>query len=142
VATSLRRHLTLKGSQRKSEMGPITGVDVPDGQHVVLHYKTPFAPITAALADRAGMIMSPAALQAEGADFGDHPVCVGPSSSRSACHRPRSTWVRDPNYYAAAQVHLDAISYRTMPDAITRAANLRSGDVQLADTISRRTSTR
>jgi len=44
--------------------------------------------------------------------------------------------VRDPNYYDAAQVHLDAISYRIMPDAITRAANLRSGDVQVADTIS------
>ena len=136
VATSLRRHLTLKGSQRKSEMGPITGIDAPDAQHVVLHYKTPFAPITAALADRAGMIMSPAALQAEGANFGDHPVCVGPFTFAERVPQTAIDVVRDPNYYDAAQVHLDAISYRIMPDAITRAANLRSGDVQVADTIS------
>ena len=136
VVTSLQRHLTLKGSQRKSEMGPITGIDVPDPQHVVIHYKTPFAPITAALADRAGMIMSPAALQAEGADFGDKPVCVGPFKFASRVPQTSIEVVRDPLYYDAAQVRLDAISYRIMPDGNTRAANLRSGDVQVADTIS------
>ena len=43
---------------------------------------------------------------------------------------------RDPSYYDAAKVHLDAISYRMITDANIRAANLRSGDVQVADTLS------
>jgi peptide/nickel transport system substrate-binding protein len=43
---------------------------------------------------------------------------------------------RDPLYYDAANVHLDSIVYRIMPDANIRAANLRSGDIQVADTIS------
>jgi peptide/nickel transport system substrate-binding protein len=64
VRTSLQRHLTMKGSQRKSEMGPIDSIEATDASHVVIHYKRPFAPITAALADRAGMIMSPVALTA------------------------------------------------------------------------------
>ncbi|HTF52741.1 MAG TPA: ABC transporter substrate-binding protein, partial [Pseudonocardia sp.] len=54
VRTSLQRHLTLKGSARRSEMGPLTGIEAPDAEHVVLRFKQPFAPITAALADRAG----------------------------------------------------------------------------------------
>ncbi len=136
VRTSLQRHLTLKGSQRKSEMGPITSIDAPDAGHIVIRYKTPFAPITAALADRAGMIMSPAALRSEGADFGTNPVCVGPFKFAKRVPQTSIDVVRDPNYYDAKNVHLDAISYSIMSDAVTRAANLRSGDVQVADTIS------
>jgi peptide/nickel transport system substrate-binding protein len=136
VRTSLERHLTFKGSGRRSEMGPISSIEAPDAGHVVLHYKQPFAPITAALADRAGMIMSPAALATEGANFGDHPVCVGPFKFAGRVPQTSIDVVRDPLYYDAAHVHLDAITYRIMPDTVTRAANLRSGDIQVADTIS------
>ncbi|MEU4673524.1 ABC transporter substrate-binding protein [Amycolatopsis sp. NPDC023774] len=136
VATSLRRHFELKTSQRKSEMGPISRIDAPDKSHVVLHYKKPFAPITAALADRAGMIMSPAALAKEGDDFGDHPVCVGPFKFVKRVPQTEIDVERDPRYYDAKDVHLDTITYRIMTDANIRAANLRSGDIQVADTIS------
>ena len=136
VRTSLQRHLTLKGSARRSEMGPLTGIEAPDAEHVVLRFKQPFAPITAALADRAGMIMSPAALAEAGSNFGDHPVCVGPFKFAGRVPQTSIDVVRDPLYYDAARVHLDAITYRIMPDTVTRAANLRSGDVQVADTIS------
>ena len=136
VRTSLQRHLTLKGSARRTELGPLASIDAPDDGHVVLHFKQPFAPITAALADRAGMIMSPAALAAEGANFGDHPVCVGPFKYTGRVAQTSIDMVRDPLYYGADQVHLDAITYRIMPDTVARAANLRSGDVQVADSIS------
>src|SRR4030081_3615708 len=56
VRTSLQRHLTMKGSQRPREVGPIASSAAPDGSHVLIRYKRPFAPITAALADRAGMM--------------------------------------------------------------------------------------
>lgn len=136
VRTSLQRHLTLKGSQRTSEMGPVRTVEAPDPGHVVLTFDAPFAPITAALADRAGMILSPAALASEGADFGDHPVCVGPFKFVERVPQTSILVERDPLYYDADQVHLDRIRYRIMPDANIRAANLRSGDIQVADTIS------
>ncbi|WP_116109965.1 ABC transporter substrate-binding protein [Amycolatopsis ruanii] len=136
VRTSLQRHLTLKGSQRASEMGPVQSVEAPDATHVVLTYKRPFAPITAALADRAGMILSPAALAADGANFGDHPVCVGPFKFVKRVPQTSIEVERDPLYYDAAHVHFDRILYRIMPDANIRAANLRSGDIQVADLIS------
>jgi peptide/nickel transport system substrate-binding protein len=111
-------------------------MEAPDASTVVIRYERPFAPITASLADRAGMIMSPKALAELGADFGRAPVCVGPFRFAERVPQTSITLVRDPNYYAADEVHLDSITYRIMTDANIRAANLRSGDVQVADRIS------
>ncbi|GAA2025562.1 ABC transporter substrate-binding protein [Pseudokineococcus marinus] len=136
VATTLQRHLDLPSSSRASEMGPITDIAALDATTVRLTYETPFAPITAALADRAGMIMSPTALEELGEDFGSSPTCVGPFRFVERVPQTEIVVERDPGYYAADEVHLDTITYRIMTDASIRAANLRSGDVQVADTIS------
>lgn len=135
VRTTLERHLTMEGSTRKSELGPISDIEAVDDTHVRITYETPFSPLTAALADRAGMILSPAAIAERGADFGDHPVCVGPFKFDSRVPQTSIRVVRDPNYYDAGNVHLDSITYRIMTDSNIRAANLRSGDVHVADSI-------
>lgn len=136
VVTTLQRHLTMEGSTRRGELGPISSMEAPDASTVVVRYERPFAPLTASLADRAGMIMSPKAIAELGADFSRAPVCVGPFRFAERVPQTSITVVRDPNYYAADQVHLDSITYRIMTEANIRAANLRSGDVQVADTIS------
>ncbi|WP_240771767.1 ABC transporter substrate-binding protein [Nocardia sp. CS682] len=137
VQTSLQRHFSMKTSQRTSEMGPIASIETADPTHVVIRYKKPFAPITAALADRAGMIMSPVALaKDEGKNFSDNPVCVGPFKFVKRIPQTSIVVERDPLYYDAKNVHLDTVTYRIMADANIRASNLRSGDIQVADTIS------
>jgi len=136
VKSTFERNLTLKESGRKSELGPITAVDAPDARTVVVHLKEAFAPLTAALADRAGMIMSPKATKALGMEFSSAPVCVGPFKFTKRVPQNSIELSRDPNYYDAAKVHLDSISYRIMTDANIRAANLRSGDVKVADSLS------
>ncbi|MEW1588095.1 ABC transporter substrate-binding protein [Micromonospora vinacea] len=136
VKATLQRHLTNARSARKSELGPIDGVDTPDSQTVVLRLKQPFAPLLGALADRAGMIMSAQALRTRGDDFASAPVCVGPFKFAKRVPQNSIEVVRDPNYYDASKVHLDAISWRILTDASIRAANLRSGDAQVADSIS------
>jgi peptide/nickel transport system substrate-binding protein len=136
VKSTFERNLTLKESGRKSELGPITSVDAPDARAVVVHLKTPFAPLTAALADRAGMIMSPTALKGLGQNFSSAPVCVGAFKFTKRVPQNSIELSKDPNYYDAAKVHLDSISYRIITDANIRAANLRSGDVQVADSLS------
>lgn len=136
VKATFERNLTLSGSGRKSELGPITSVDAPNAKTVVVHFKEPFAPLTAALADRAGMIMSPKATKALGKNFASHPVCVGPFKFAKRVPSNSIDLVKDPNYYNADKVHLDAISYRIITDSNIRAANLRSGDAQVADTLS------
>lgn len=137
VQTSLQRHFSMKTSQRTSEMGPVASIETADPTHVVIRYKKPFAPITAALADRAGMIMSPVELaKDEGKNFADHPVCVGPFKFVKRIPQTSIIVERDPLYYDAKNVHLDTVTYRIMIDANIRASNLRSGDIQVADTIS------
>ncbi|TNH26919.1 ABC transporter substrate-binding protein [Micromonospora orduensis] len=136
VKATLQRHLTNSRSARRSELGPIDGVDTPDAQTVVLRLKQPFAPLVGALADRAGMIMSSRALQSLGDDFASAPVCVGPFKFAKRVPQNSIDVVKDPNYYEADKVHLDAISWRILSDASIRAANLRSGDAQVADSVS------
>jgi peptide/nickel transport system substrate-binding protein len=136
VAQTIERGLTLEGSSRKSELGPITDVTAVDATHVEVSYSQPFAPLTAALADRAGMILSPKALAEKGDAFGDSPVCVGAFKFVERVPQTSITVERDPLYYDAENVHLDSITYRIITDSNIRSANLKSGDVQVADTIS------
>ncbi|MGW6194964.1 ABC transporter substrate-binding protein [Kribbella sp. NPDC055110] len=136
VKISLNRDLTLAGSARKSELGPITSIDTPDPKTVVIKLSKPFAPLTAALADRAGMVLSPAAVAKLGANFSSAPVCVGPFKFASRVAQNSIKVVKDPQYYDAAKVHLDAIEYRIITDSSIRSANLKSGDAQVADSLS------
>ncbi len=136
VKTTIERGLNLEESSRAAELGPIDDVTALDDHTLEVTFEKPFAPFTAALADRAGMIMSPKALKDEGDDFGDNPVCVGPFKFEKRIAQTSIKVVRDPNYYDADKVHLDSITYQIMTDANIRAANIRSGDVQVADTIS------
>jgi peptide/nickel transport system substrate-binding protein len=136
VKTTLQRNLTKEDSSRAPEMGPIERIETPDERTVVLQYETPFAPITASLADRAGMIMSPTALKKLGDDFGNAPTCVGPFKFVERVPQTSITVEKDPRYYDADEVRLDTITYRIMTDANIRAANLRSGEVQVIDSVS------
>jgi peptide/nickel transport system substrate-binding protein len=136
VKTTIERNLLLPTSGRKSELGPITQVTATNDATVVITLSQPFAPLTAALADRAGMIMSPNALAALGTNFGTAPVCVGPFKFAKRVPQNSIEVVRDPLYYDANRVFLDGITYRIITDTGIRAANLRSGDAQVADTLS------
>jgi peptide/nickel transport system substrate-binding protein len=136
VKTTINRGLTLKGSGRKSELGPISSIETPDPNTVVIKLSKPFAPLTAALADRAGMVLSPTAVAKLGANFSTAPVCVGPFKFASRVAQNSIKVVKDPLYYDAAKVHLDAIEYRIITDSSIRTANLKSGDAQVADSLS------
>lgn len=135
VKTSLDRHRTLKGSARTSELSSVDGVDLVDQSTVAIRLKAAFAPLAAVLADRAGMIMSPTALTAQGDKFATNPVCIGPFKFSSRIAQDRIEVVKDPNYYNAAKVHLDKVTYKIIADSSTRFNNLRSGDVEILDTV-------
>ena len=78
VKFNLERHKNMAGSNRRGELAPVTTVDVVDASTVRLNLAAPFSPLLAQLADRAGMMVSPKAAQAEGEKFGSSPVCSGP----------------------------------------------------------------
>lgn len=133
VAGSIERHRTLPGSARATELGPLEKAEATGPSTVRIRLKKPYVPLTGVLADRAGMVMSPAALEKYGKDFTNHPSCVGPFKYVERVAGDRIVLAKDPRYYDADRVHLDKVVFKTITDGSVRLANLRSGDVQVGD---------
>ncbi|MFI9773546.1 ABC transporter substrate-binding protein [Streptomyces sp. NPDC051956] len=133
VVTSLLRHRDLPGSARATELTPLKDAEATGAYSVKLTLKQAYVPLTAVLADRSGMVMSPAALKKYGKNFTNHPSCVGPFKFVERVGGDRIVLAKDPNYYDARDVHLDKVIYKPIPDGSVRLANLRSGDVQIGD---------
>jgi peptide/nickel transport system substrate-binding protein len=133
VKTSLDRHRKLKESSRASELAPVSSIDVVDPSTVRLKLKQPFAPLTAQLADRSGMIMSPKQLDKLGDKFANDPVCVGPFSFSERTESDRIVLERAKDYYDADKVNLDKLTFKVITEPSARASNLRSQDIDVAD---------
>jgi peptide/nickel transport system substrate-binding protein len=129
VRFSLDRHLHMKGSNRRSEIDLINTIEVVDPLTVRLRLKAPFAPLVAALADRAGMPVSPTQANKLGEKFGTAPVCVGPWSFVERVAQDRIVLEKSPHYFDQSQARFDRLIFRIIPDDNVRLANLRSGDV-------------
>ena len=135
VKFNIERHKTMAGSNRSGELRPVTSIDVVDPATVKLNLSAPFTPILAALADRAGMMVSPKAAKAEGANFGAHPVCAGPFRFVERVAQDKISFERYPNYWNKANVHFDKIVYTPIVDATVRLANLRSGQFDVIERV-------
>jgi len=132
VRYSLDRHLNLKGSNRRSELESINSIDVVDPLTVRLKLKTPFSPLVAILADRAGMPISPAAANKLGEKFGTAPVCVGPWQFVERVPQDRIVLEKSPHYFDKSTAKFERLVFRIIADDNVRLANLRSGDIDMA----------
>src|SRR5205809_1066629 len=135
VKFNLERHKNLPGSNRRGELAPLASVDVVDPLTVKLNLSAPFSPLLAQLPDRAGMMVSPKAAQAEGDKFGTHPVCSGPFKFVERVAQDRIVLERYPNYWNKDAVHFDKVIYTPIPDATVRLANLRSGQLDYIERV-------
>jgi peptide/nickel transport system substrate-binding protein len=135
VVTTLHRDQTMKGSTRASEISPIDTVTAQGAFTVVIHLKTPYSPLTAQFADRAGMVLSPAQIDKLGDKFATNPICVGPFMYQGRVAGDTITVVKSPFYYDKSKVHLDKIIFKVENDAAAAAAALRAGDLQALDAV-------
>ena len=135
VVYTINRNMTLKESRRKSELASVEKVEATGPLQVTFTLKKPDASLVAQLSDRAGMIVSPKAAEAAGANFGANPVCAGPFQFVERIAQDRIVLKKFADYWNAENVHLDTVTYLPIPDTTVRLANLRSGDVQLVDRI-------
>jgi len=133
VKFNIERHKTMAGSNRKGELAPVTSVDVVDESTARLNLSAPFSPLLAQLADRAGMMVSPKAAQAEGDKFGTKPVCSGPFRFVERVAQDRIVLERYPNYWNKGEIHFDKIVYLPIVDATVRLANLKSGQLDFIE---------
>jgi peptide/nickel transport system substrate-binding protein len=135
VKYNIERHKNMPGSNRRGELAPVSSIDVIDAATVRLNLAAPFAPLLAQLADRAGMMVSPKAAQAEGDKFGAKPVCSGPFRFVERVAQDRIVLERYPNYWNKGEIHFDRIVYLPIVDSTVRLANLKSGQLDFIERV-------
>ena len=133
VAANLERYRTSRESRRKSELRPITAVETPDAATVVIRLSEPYAPLLSVLSDRAGMILSPAALAHDGARIGENPVCSGPFRFIRRIAQERIELAKFEQHWNAANIHVDRLTFLPIPDSTVRLLNLRAGQLDISE---------
>lgn len=135
VKTTLEHYLTDPLSSRASELAAVKSIEVVDPLTVRLQLSEPFSPLTSILADRSGMILSPTQLDKLGDKFSRDPVCVGAFAFKDRPSPDEIELTKSKYYYDEDNVHLDGIDFSVVTENNVRAANLRSGDIDVADRI-------
>ena len=136
VKFNIDRILNAASSPRKSELASVKSVEVKDASTVIFHLKKPDAALLAQLVDRAGMILSPAAIAKGGADFGLNPLGAGtgPFAFVEWKRDDHLTLKKNPSYWVSGRPYLDELIYRPITDSSSALAALRTGDIDVAGT--------
>jgi peptide/nickel transport system substrate-binding protein len=130
-------------SVRKGEVANIGSTDVVDPVTVRLNLKQPDSSLLASLTDRAGMMISPTALNKLGADLERNPVGAGTGpfqfvewikDDHILLKRTDTYWGNDP----ATGPYLDQIRYRPIPDDTVKLQSLQAGEIDVMDYVAPR----
>jgi peptide/nickel transport system substrate-binding protein len=142
VVYNINRILNDKASPRYSEISSVKSVQAIDATHVQFNLSQPFAPLLAALTDRAGMILSPTAIQKLGSKLANDPVGAGtgPFEFSSWVKNSQLVLKKNPNYWQKdAQgnplPYLNSITYHPITNETQEYANLETGTIQVADIV-------
>ena len=111
----------------------VSAVDVTGPYSVVIHLTHPLASLPQLLADRAGMIISPAALAKYGSKgLSTHPVGAGPFSFVSEVPQTSVTLRKYSGYWNANSIKLSKITFQYYASSITEFNAIKSGTIQVA----------
>jgi peptide/nickel transport system substrate-binding protein len=142
VVFNINRILNTPSSPRLSEIATVASVTAIDATHVQFNLKKAFSPLLATLTDRAGMILSPTAIQKAGANLGNAPVGAGsgPFMFTEWVKGDHLTLTRNPHYWmkdssGVALPYLQSIKYRPITNESVEFSNLQTGAINVADTI-------
>jgi peptide/nickel transport system substrate-binding protein len=133
VKANIERSKNLPESRRKSEVKSIESVEVSGPLQVKITLGAPDATLLAQFADRAGMMVSPTAAEAAGADFGNNPVCSGPFKFVERVQQDRIVLSKFEDYWNKDAINFDTVTFLPIPDTTVRLANLRSGDIDMLE---------
>ncbi|MEO1222817.1 MAG: ABC transporter substrate-binding protein [Pseudomonadota bacterium] len=133
VVRNIARSQNLEESRRKSELSSIINTEILGEYEVRFDLSGPDATLLAQLADRSGMMVSPDAAEAAGAEFGLNPVCSGPFSFAERVAQDRIVLERFDDYWNADEIHFDSVTFLPIPDTTVRLANLQSGDIDILE---------
>ena len=134
VKDNIQRYKTASNSRRKSDLKSVKSVEVVDDTHVIFHLTTPDATLLATLVDRAGMMLSMAAVQKGGQDFSLAPTGAGsgPFQFVEWKRNDHLTLKKNTSYWKPGLPYLDGVTYRAIPDVNAILAALRTSDIDIA----------
>jgi peptide/nickel transport system substrate-binding protein len=122
-------------SPRRSEIALVDSVEAQGDYTVVYKLKSPFSPFLSILGDRAGMMVSPDAVQKQGGNVNQHPVGTGPFMFKESVQGDHITVVKNPKYWQAGLPKSDQVIYKGIPDSNVRLAQLKAGQVDVMDRV-------
>ncbi|MBO0344100.1 ABC transporter substrate-binding protein [Roseibium sp. CAU 1637] len=105
-------------------------VVVDDPTTVTFKLNAPYAPFLSNLAYPTGLIVSPSAVEANGKDFGRHPIGTGAYKFAEWDANTKVVAVRNDDYWDGTP-ELEAIIFRPITDANTRIAEMLSGGLDV-----------
>lgn len=108
----------------------IESVEAVDDLTVRFTLNGPYAPFLSNLAYPTGLIVSPAAVEQHGADFGRNPSGTGPFTFAEWRSNEAVVIEANPDYWGGAPA-LQAVVFRPITDANTRTAEMLAGGIDL-----------
>ncbi len=127
-------------SPRASEIASVKEVAVVDDYTVKITLKNPDAALLAQLSDRAGMIISPAAIEKYGKDLARNPVGTGPyqfvdwvTGDHLGVKKFDGYWEKGED--GQALPYLDAVTYKPVTDETQRLTSLKTGTLDIIDQV-------
>src|SRR5438874_5634975 len=143
VVFNINRILSTPSSPRFSELVTVQSVQAVDSSHVQFNLKKPFAPLLANLTDRAGMILSPTAVQKIGAaNLGNAPVNAGSGpfmfsewvkGDHLTVKRNSHYWMKDSQ--GGELPYLQSIRYRPITNESVMFSNLQTSNINAAEVL-------
>ncbi|WP_062048314.1 glutathione ABC transporter substrate-binding protein [Bacillus sp. JCM 19034] len=123
----------------------VTNVEVIDEYTVQIETEYPFAPLPAHLAHEAGGMISKELIEADYAAMEDgqdpsskineHPIGTGYFKFESWTPGQEIKLVRNEDYWGE-NVKLDSVTFKVVPEDLTRIAELETGDAHISDPLS------
>lgn len=127
VVANLDRGRTKEGSQVANELAVIDTVEAIGADKVRITLKGPAAPLPLFLADRSGMMMSPATMN--NADVDKNPVGTGMYSFVRFADGELVEFQRNADYWNPDDVKNERLVIRILQDDATRLNTLKAGDL-------------
>lgn len=133
VKFNLQRDMK-SSSARRSSLTAIKSIDTPDEQTVVIHLSKPYSPMLYVLSGRAGMMVSPTAVQKEGKNYPNQPVGTGPYKFVSRVKGSSLTLAANSSYFQGAP-SIQKVVWHVFTDPNVELQNFKSGALQLIDKV-------
>jgi len=121
-----------QGSGRIHDLDVVKSIDVVDPLTIELHLTRQFSPLTAVLADRAGMISSPTAIKKYGKDYDRHPVGAGPFMLKQWNAASSLELTAFPDYWDKSRIKLNGVTFKIIANGTSLISAALTGQVDYA----------